>query len=312
MRMWRVGTVTMGASLLLLGIFLLITSLTGAELSPVLVAWWPAVLMILGAEILVFLFFHRKENGLVRYDVFSILIVGFLGTVGAGMAVFSSSGIATEIAAAVRSQEKVLDLPEFQAAVGSDVRRIIVESSRDGLTFEGTDNREVSVFGTYRTMISSPDDQPVKTVEDYVSMHQTGDTLYITVKDLPQRSGWLPADAWMSATMMIPAEVNLEIRGKGEDVVLRPRFLQADWSVEQGGNISVYIQPGDDVELIATNAQFLDSDVPDSDWQVAPAEEAMAEWEAEEQNGRLLIGEGSNQIRLMNCYDVSVYRANEE
>ncbi|MGG3555595.1 hypothetical protein ABES23_02700 [Peribacillus frigoritolerans] len=80
MRTWRVGTISMGISLVGLGFVLLVSQISDMNLTTILLSWWPLLFMILGTEILFYIYFSRKESSFVKYDILSILFVGLLGT----------------------------------------------------------------------------------------------------------------------------------------------------------------------------------------------------------------------------------------
>lgn len=74
-REWRVGTLSMGVLLIVLGCVLFVSQIQGWSSIQIIFKLWPLVLIMLGAEILGFLFFSRKENSVVKYDGFSIFII---------------------------------------------------------------------------------------------------------------------------------------------------------------------------------------------------------------------------------------------
>ncbi len=73
MRTWRVGTFSMGLSIISLGCFYFF-SRKGIQVLDTLTAWWPVLLIILGAEVLLYLLFSKKSNLLLNmiFLVFSL------------------------------------------------------------------------------------------------------------------------------------------------------------------------------------------------------------------------------------------------
>lgn len=61
----------MGLSLVLLGGFLFASQVQGFAVFDTLIAWWPLILVVLGAEVLVYVFLSGKDSPVVKYDVFS-------------------------------------------------------------------------------------------------------------------------------------------------------------------------------------------------------------------------------------------------
>lgn len=74
-REWRVGTLSMGIILIALGCTLFISQFEGWSSLQILFKLWPIVLILLGTEILGYLFFSRKEASRIKYDGFSIFII---------------------------------------------------------------------------------------------------------------------------------------------------------------------------------------------------------------------------------------------
>lgn len=98
MRTWRVGTFSMGLSIIALGCFLLFSVIKGTEVLNSLTAWWPVLLIILGVEILLYLLFSKKEQSFIKYDIFSIFFIGVLGSVGIAFYCLLSTGLLKEFA----------------------------------------------------------------------------------------------------------------------------------------------------------------------------------------------------------------------
>ena len=78
-----------------------------------MIAWWPVILVVLGIEILVFLFLSRQEKPFLKYDFLSIFFVGVIGTVGIGFSLLSSTGILEKMDDWLNREERTMDLPVF-------------------------------------------------------------------------------------------------------------------------------------------------------------------------------------------------------
>jgi membrane-bound ClpP family serine protease len=75
MRKWRVGTISMGILLILVGILLLFGELRDIPTIKLIFTWWPVILITLGVEVLAHVYFSGEENPKVKYDGFSIFII---------------------------------------------------------------------------------------------------------------------------------------------------------------------------------------------------------------------------------------------
>src|SRR5690625_7952784 len=78
MRTWRVGSISMGVSLLLLGVLLLLSQFFQVKVTTIFLTWWPVILIVLGLELLVYLFLSKQENPVIKYDFLSVVFVGFI------------------------------------------------------------------------------------------------------------------------------------------------------------------------------------------------------------------------------------------
>lgn len=304
MRTWRVGTVSMGTVLLLLGVFLLLATFTGFELNSVLMSWWPLILIVLGFEILLYLFFRGKQELNLQYDVFSILFIGFIGTIAISFAIVSSLGITEKVTAAITSEEVTNELPVFEERLSNGIERIVLETNQEDLSIEGATDQNVHIFGTYKQHGSSEDSSLVPDTSSYVSVNERGNTLYVTLKDLPAKNNWHNYDSTMSANVLVPNDVELEVRSTRTNFSLRPRTIMADWSVNGGHSVSLYVPEESDVMIESSRVHQL---LGDREWEVTE-KDGKVEQVDEQKTGRILLGNGTHQFRLVNVYEVAVYK----
>lgn len=75
MRQWRVGTLTMGIILIVLGIVILLSQFNNASILNILLKWWPLSLILLGCEVLGYIGFSKSGDERVLYDGFSIFLI---------------------------------------------------------------------------------------------------------------------------------------------------------------------------------------------------------------------------------------------
>lgn len=128
MRTWRVGTLSMGLSLIFLGAALFFSQLQGVDAMDRFLVWWPILFVLLGLEILIYLIWTRKENSVIYYDLMSVFFVGLLWIGCLGFAFMSSIGVLGEVRRMVGTVERTVDLPEVKEAVGDEIKRIIVQT----------------------------------------------------------------------------------------------------------------------------------------------------------------------------------------
>lgn len=250
MRTWRVGTFSMGLSLVFLGVFLLFTQLFDWQIVTVLKVWWPIILVILGIEILLYLFSSKQEKPYLSFDLFSIIIVGIIGTAGIAMVFLQSSGIMDIIEQGLKREEVTSDLPEFNYTMKDDIKRIVIESDnqQNPITIEGTNDDVLSLFGTYRAVQSKK--KEVLKPEDYLLVSQKGDTLFIRLKQLPYRVSEFYTDyASINTTILIPTSKKLDIIDLQNDITLKPRDLKNNWTINNVPQIDLILDETKNVKV---------------------------------------------------------------
>ncbi|PAL10014.1 hypothetical protein [Peribacillus simplex] len=305
MRTWRVGTISMGISLVGLGLVLLVSQIADMNLTTILLSWWPLLFIILGTEILFYIYLSRKESSFVKYDILSILFVGLLGTTGIVLILLTSSGLMEQVRAAVNSEEKTVNLPGFNQKAGKGIQRVVLDSGPYPLTIESGNDGEVSVFGTYGERVMKDADSLLKKAEDYLLVERNGDTLYISFKDLPIQNGLLDSGTMnLKATLIIPAELAVEIDGQSNDLVLKPRKLLNDWSVKDSGNLSVFLQDNSDIKIDAREAEELEG--PENGWKMTEVKQETNEQGIVKKNGIFNTGEGKHTLTVTDTFNVNV------
>ena len=84
MRQFRVGTFSMGILLIAAGVLLLLGRFTGIPSIKLILDFWPVILIILGIEILIYIFISKEDQPKIKYDglsIFIILLLIFLSTI---------------------------------------------------------------------------------------------------------------------------------------------------------------------------------------------------------------------------------------
>ncbi|WP_379129328.1 hypothetical protein [Paenibacillus sp. sgz500958] len=213
-RRWRVGTLSMGLSLLFLGALIMTSQWKGADVFETALAWWPLIFIMLGLEVVIYsLWFKGKAK--MYYDVLSIFFVGFLSVCCLMFAAISSLGLTQEFRSMVSSEIQDYPLPEWNGTVPQGVKQVIVQGNDPyGVTVDQNGGTELSVFGTYRTsqaLEASEEDQLLRT-------KRSGDKLYILLGDPPE-SFLEHARYGLKVTVSAPAQVKVIVRDSNGNLV---------------------------------------------------------------------------------------------
>ena len=301
MRTWRVGTFSMGASLVFLGLFLFLSRFLGFDLVHVMTAWWPILLIVLGGEILLYLFFSRQEKPILKYDFVSILFVGLLGMVGILFATLSATGIMGKVEEVVAREEVSFELPDFSYQMDDSIKRVVLRSVGYQTTIEATDEKEVSMFGTYRTQTTKKK-KLLTSADEYVYANKKGDTLFISVKTLPNELGPFYSHQEIASTILIPKGVKLEVIGNGNEITLNPRNLENDWSINGASSLNIKVAENSNLNIAALGVSELNG--KDEAWKVT--EKVDPNVEGIERNAVYQSGEGTYHINITNTHYVSL------
>lgn len=90
MRQWRIGTITAGLTLIALGGLLLYSRINGSISVIQVLSWWPMVLVVFGAEVLLSSLFS-SEQVKIKFDGFSIFLIVMTLIISAGVYFVSSA-----------------------------------------------------------------------------------------------------------------------------------------------------------------------------------------------------------------------------
>lgn len=208
---------SMGVTLILLGMVLFLSQWQNREAFVVLLDWWPLVFILLGLELLVYLAVTRKTNPIVKYDVFSVLFVGFLCFVCAAFALLASTGLTDEVRHALGAVERTVALPAIEQAVDGDVQKVVVMNHANAVVaIDTATGSTLQVFGALRTEEAKEAAAAPGVPENLVTLQRVGDTLYVQVNEPPVRYGLRTVYPRLSLTIVVPEGVTTEAHGRHE------------------------------------------------------------------------------------------------
>ncbi|MFC7682085.1 hypothetical protein [Paenibacillus sp. GCM10028914] len=215
-RQWRVGTLSMGISLLLLGLLVLTSQWKGVEVFDTALKWWPIIFILLGIEIVGYTLFFRKGE-FVKYDVFSILLIGFLTICCIGMAALSSTGIMDHIRRETGAIYKTVQIPEINMDVPSGVTKIIVQGSyMYNVKKDASSSNKLLVFGSLLTK----DEELIKgdNMSTLIETKLAGNILYVNVAE-PPRYALNGGSPQLDVTVSAPSSIKVVVRDLNGNVI---------------------------------------------------------------------------------------------
>ncbi len=238
----------MGITLVLLGVVLVASNWLNVSMYELFMSWWPFLLIIVGTEMLIYLKKRDDEDARIKYDFLSIFFVGIIGTIALSFMFLSVSGLMEQFRYSVTHKtETTHNLPSYSEEVNNRYEKVVVEVGNQHVNVEASEHEAVEVFGTYQSI----EDELVESQDDYMLTEVKGDTLYITLKDLPKVSGFFSYQPLTRPTILVPAELELEVRGRNYEgkITLYPSELSANWYIQHEGAIETYLSNQSNVTL---------------------------------------------------------------
>ncbi|HHT7174245.1 TPA: exosporium protein ExsE [Bacillus cereus] len=313
MRTWRVGTFSMGLSIIALGCFLLFSVIKGTEALDSLTAWWPVLLIILGLEILLYLLFSKKEQPFIKYDIFSIFFIGVLGSVGIAFYCLLSTGLLEEVRHSINTTRQTGNIPDGQLDIPESIKKIVVDAGHLPLTIEGNDTNQIHLLGTYEMTTKANEKLNLKQ-EDFLSVQTAGETMYVTLKSLPVQNTLWNSAPQVKPTLVLPQNKSVEIRASNNELSLYPGQLQNNWFVQESSRVSVHLAKESDVSLTAvTNQKEPHGSTPWEQVEDVTKKEDTTSEENPEFNGQehwyknsIKTGNGTYKLNIEKAYNLNM------
>lgn len=145
-REWRVGSLSMGITLMLIGTAFAVSLWQDADAYDLLLWVAPVVFILLGLELLIYLGVAGKGERLVRYDWISVFFVGVIGLASLVLALLMSTGLFEEIKREINTTHRTAFVTTENIEVPKTIQNIIVQSSV-GISVEQKKTQELHLMG---------------------------------------------------------------------------------------------------------------------------------------------------------------------
>lgn len=208
-RAWRVGSLSMGITLMLIGTAFAVSLWQDAEAYEMLLWVAPVVFILLGAEVLIYLVVAGKRDTVVQYDWLSVFFVGIMGMASLSLALMMYSGIFDELKRELQMTSRTAFVETEKLVVPAEVNKIIIQSSPN-VTIDETKTKEIQLMGQIR--YRSP--EPIPGLgSGLMKTNIIGSDLYVFVVSPDLKSGgWFADYADPRLILALPEGIEVERR----------------------------------------------------------------------------------------------------
>lgn len=302
MRQWRVGTFSMGVLLIVFGVVLLVAQFKNLLILEAVRTWWPVILILLGVEILAYIYFSKEEQPKIKYDVLSILLVIFLSFTAMGLYALTATGLLPRLNQMVVSSNYAVQLPEERIELGPEIKHLNVMGPRGRLKVLAGNTREVVAFGEADIVAPSEEEADQLAARKFCTSRIVGETLFIEFRDLLRRGDLNPGIISAGYTLVIPQELAVEIRHPNyNQLEIYPENIENNWIIDAVGPVKVTGSAKANLEISAAT-RFSDYLAGNVEWQVSDSAgqntDQATEYDGPAQRVRGVVKWGEGKYRL--------------
>lgn len=310
MRTWRAGTVSMGITLLIMGLGLLYAQINEKLVLDLIAKWWPLIFVLLGTEILWQSWQARKNSSKITYDILGVFIIMILLCFGLTMEAMYESGLIEQCRTSLISQNYELLNASDPIPVDAGLKKVIIEQSSDPLeivscsTDKITASRKANVTSTSRN-------EAVKTLKEsqILQTRRQGDTLYIAFPS-SRSASFMPAGINSQYnTIYLPEDLQISIYSGVSDLKIHAARISNDWYINGIDSASLDLPVASNLLLTAqTNSR--DELQGNASWEIKDAMQSgksdIDEPEPVRTEGSVLLGTGQFKINIKSNGPVSL------
>ena len=309
MRQWRVGTFSMGILLILLGIVFLISTVKGIVMVEGLIKFWPAILIVLGLEIIVYLYFAKEDKPNIKYDLFSIFIVILISLLSIGFYMVSSLGLVSQATSMLASTDYSVAIPRQDFRMPLETKKIVVEAPQNRLEIKTYDRREIVLFGTGTVFAENEQQAEAMISKAGLRTNQIGDTLFLQFAELSRMHDFRLGVKDMRYTLFLPEDIEVEVKRYdhyGYPLEIDATAIKKNWFIGGNGQISIKVSNESNFSLDATVGGHNDL-FGNINW---IKEEYTRDERVHSLHGTATFGQGGVRVVIVNRGDVEVNNIN--
>lgn len=308
MRQWRVGTLTMGLLLVFSGIGLLYAQFDRTGVVDNIFKWWPVVFILLGIEVLVQNYLKKDEGSVLRYDIFSIIIVFLIVVSGLGLHTVSELGLSKIIRNEINRQ--VFSVPvSHEVPLDPGTKQVVLETSNGNIKLDTYSGSSIRVRSNLKIRAESRE-EALAGVEELtlITEQKAGNTQYLCFE--PTLNSGIPVPSDVSILVPDSMAVHLDLEGNAAEVNLNS--VNSDWKITGPGRCSLNLPSTANVTVTALvdNKEALHGNLA---WNVSPSFPIQDQAEYDHHEGRPVqaqakLGNGTHKLNVVGINDLAINR----
>ncbi len=252
-RQWRVGTFSMGFTLIALGLFLILGRLYEIDILTYMIKFWPLLIIVLGLEIISYNFLThvKKGGGHFTYDFISITLVILFLLFSIGVCFLESSGLFAVTQRYLLSSAHIVEEEKVSCPVNDGIQSLIMEAESKALTLRSYDGDKIKVSAVYKGYFASREEAEVFAMEQPVRQERLGDTLFLKIFS-PAFTRYIFSHPMpeQEITVYVPEKINVELQSSGESLDLYLPAVKSNWGINfQGRSSNIYLDTAENANL---------------------------------------------------------------
>lgn len=240
---YRVGTLSVGLLFITLGVGLLLQHWIDFSFTSLLFTWWPILMILLGAEILITLRFLKKESeARVGYDLFSIFIILMFTVVSLFLYTVKESGFLGYVQSSILTNGYNLSTaPEIIDDLNG-IRKVVVsgQAKHIQLRSQNSDEPKVSIQSDWKHVPGETLEEATQRVSDLVESKIEGDTLYLSFSQPAYQTSFREHIDGVFY-LELPEHLELQANVREARISVEADSLRANWNIQsEYGSVDIW------------------------------------------------------------------------
>lgn len=289
MKIKRVGTISMGIALISFGIILFLSQINKFSALNLVLKIWPAILILIGLEILWYRYTIKDEGIVIKYDIFSIFIIFIILFFNLGIFTISESGLIHRLQRTFVSVNYDMDTAIEEYIVDESINKIIIDETNN-LVIRSTDKNKISGISKINVYASSKEEANELASLYNIRYEKSGNSLYIYfVNNINDDYGY---SNMRNLDIFLPENIDVEIMNcYNLDLIFNDNFNN-NWTFDRVNNINIRLNKISNVTIKA----FVES---------LDLLSGNIKWEFND-SGKYVNGDGDKIINIINSRNIIV------